>query len=231
MNIHPVRGSNNKPVVLPFEGVILDMDGTLIESTEADFLAWKWLFADYNVSFTFQEYIPLLGIKSADVMQARLQLHGDALKNALKKKMEYFKEVVASNGIKPVPFADAFLKNLKTYPVQIALATSSRREKMHLLMEKVNLLQYFDVLVAGEEVQRGKPAPDIFIQAARHMQLDAGKCIVIEDAANGIAAAKSAGMKCIAITTTHAANQLQQADLIIDTFEHANITEWSSLMA
>jgi len=230
MNTQSVHQNKNKSVVLPYEGVILDMDGTLIESTEADFLAWKWLFADYNRSFTFQEYMPLLGIKSADVIQARLDLQGDELKNALQRKMNYFKEVVANNGIRTVPFAEAFLKSLKNYHVQIALATSSRREKMGLLMEKVGLLKYFDVIITGEEVQRGKPAPDIFIHAARTMLLNADKCVVIEDAVNGVAAAKNAGMKCIAITTTHSADQLRQADMVIDTFENANFQNWCSFL-
>src|SRR5438270_7799099 len=113
MNTESVHENKSKSVVLPYEGVILDMDGTLIESTEADFLAWKWLFADYNKSFTFQEYMPMLGIKSTDVIQARLQLQGDELKDALQRKMSYFKEVVANNGIRTVPFAEAFLKSLK----------------------------------------------------------------------------------------------------------------------
>ena len=97
-------------------------------------------------------------------------------------------------------------------------------------MEKVGLLKYFDVIITGEEVQRGKPAPDIFIHAARTMLLNADKCVVIEDAVNGVAAAKNAGMKCIAITTTHSADQLRQADMVIDTFENANFQNWCSFL-
>jgi beta-phosphoglucomutase family hydrolase len=231
MNVNPVQQNPHMPMVLPFEGIILDMDGTLIESTEADYLAWKWLFAHYNKPFTFQQYQPLLGIKSADVIKTQLQLHGEELTYALKKKMDYFKEVVANNGIRTVPFAEALLQNLKKYPVQIALATSSRREKMRLLMEKFGFLPYFDIMVTGEEVQRGKPAPDIFTKAAQQMQLTPNKCVVIEDAANGVTAAKSAHMKCVAITTTHTADLLQHADLVIDTFENADLKEWCTILS
>jgi HAD superfamily hydrolase (TIGR01509 family) len=135
---------------------------------------------------------------------------------------------VADNGIKTVPFVEALMKNLKSYPVRIALATSSRREKMKLLMEKVGFLPYFDAIVTGEEVTNGKPAPDIFLQAAERLHVPAGKCMVIEDAASGVKAAKSAQMKCIAITTTHPADQLQLADLVIDSFENASLGAWCS---
>jgi beta-phosphoglucomutase family hydrolase len=226
MMVNPIEANASVPMALPYSGVILDMDGTLIESTEADYLAWKWLFADYNQAFTFQEYMPLLGIKSIDVLHHKLQLNGEALHQALHKKMSYFKEVVEDNGIRPVPFAQSFLKSLQDYPVKVALATSSRREKMQLLMEKVEFLNYFDVIVTGEEVHHGKPAPDIFIQAAQKLDIPPDKCVVIEDATNGVAAAKNAHMKCIAITTTHSAEQLLYADLVVDTFEKADFADW-----
>jgi beta-phosphoglucomutase family hydrolase len=226
MMVNPIEANASLPVVLPYSGVILDMDGTLIESTEADYLAWKWLFADYNQEFSFQEYMPLLGIKSADVLHHKLQLNGEELTQALRSKMNYFREVVEDNGIRAVPFAQSFLRSLKDYPVKVALATSSRREKMQLLMEKVEFLNYFDVIVTGEEVHHGKPAPDIFLQAAQKLGVPPDKCVVIEDATNGVAAAKNAQMKCIAITTTHLAEQLLYADLVVDSFENADFAEW-----
>jgi beta-phosphoglucomutase family hydrolase len=231
MMVNPIEANASVPLVLPYSGVILDMDGTLIESTEADYLAWKWLFADYNQVFTFQEYIPLLGIKSVDVLHHKLQLNGEELRQALNKKMSYFREVVEDNGIRPVPFAHSFLKSLQDYPVKVALATSSRREKMQLLMEKMEFLYFFDVIVTGEEVHHGKPAPDIFIQAAEKLGIPPEKCVVIEDAANGVAAAKNAHMKCVAITTTHSAEQLLYADLVVDTFEKADLADWCNRLA
>jgi HAD superfamily hydrolase (TIGR01509 family) len=207
------------------------MDGTLIESTEADYLAWKMLFADFGYEFSFQEYMPMLGIKSVDVIGSKFQLTGDALQQALNKKMAYFREIVTGNGIRTVPFALAFLQSLKSYPVKIALATSSRREKMKMLMEKVEMMPYFDIIVTGEEVHHGKPAPDIFLQAAEKLGITPDKCVVVEDAANGVAAAKNANMKCIAITTTHEAEQLQKADLVVDSYEKVDFGEWCSKLA
>lgn len=204
---------------LPFKGVIFDMDGTLIASTEADFLAWKNTFEDYNKELTYETYFPLLGMKSQDVIKKILKLHAEEVDGALAKKMFHFEEIMKTKGIDPIPFAEDLLKRLKKLPVKIALATSSRNMKMNLVMKKLNFLQYFDKTVTGEEVHNSKPHPDIFLKAAEKLKLHPEDCVVIEDAANGVTAAKSAGMKCIAITTTHSKEQLQHADIIIDTFE------------
>ncbi len=198
------------------------MDGTLIASTEADFLAWKRTFADNGKELTYESYFPLLGIKSADVIRKELKLKGDQVDKALADKLFYFKEIVETKGIDPIPYAEELLKTARKHTVKTALATSSRRMKMQMVMEKLNFLQYFDEIVTGEEVHNSKPAPDIFIKAAEKLKIAPEECIVIEDAASGVTAAKSAGMKCIAITTTHAKEQLQHADLVIDTFKEIN---------
>ncbi len=195
------------------------MDGTLIASTEADFLAWKRTFADNGKDLSYETYFPLLGMKSADVISKQLKLEGKEVDKALADKLVYFEEIMETKGIDPIPFAEELLKTVRKLPVKMALATSSRRMKMQMVMKKLNFLQYFDEVVTGEEVYKSKPAPDIFIRAAEKLRLDAKECIVVEDASTGVAAAKSAGMMCIAITTTHARDQLQHADLVIDNFK------------
>src|SRR5437763_14054162 len=156
--------------VLPFKGVIFDMDGTLIESTEADYLAWKRLFADYQKPLSYEDYFPLLGAKSAVVVQSRLLLNEEQTKIALAKKLKYFAEIISQNGIQPVPFAIKLLQQLQQNGVKIALATSSRREKMKMVLKLTNLFPYFKVIVTGEEVSKSKPAPDIFLMAAKKLE-------------------------------------------------------------
>ena len=209
----------------PFKAVIFDMDGTLIASTEADYLAWKKTFEDNGRELTYEDYFPLLGIKSADVVEKELKLEGEKVDKALAKKLEYFEEIVATKGIDPIPFAEDLLKRLRKMPIKIALATSSRKMKMQMVMTKLDFLKYFDVLVTGEEVHHGKPSPAIYFLAAEKLGLKPEDCVVVEDAANGVIAAKDAGMKCIAITTTHAKAQLHRADVIIDSFENLNIQQ------
>jgi len=218
----------NAVAALPFEAVIFDMDGTLIASTEADFLAWKWLFGDYNCPFTFQEYLPLLGVRSADVIRERLGLEGDALRDALARKMNYYTEIVARNGIQVTPHAHPFLEQVRSYPVKMALATSARREKVQLIMEQTGLPGFFDIIITGEDARRSKPAPDIYLITAELLRVKPSQCVVIEDAVHGITAARNAQMKCIAIASTHPAGILKEADLVVDSFVGADFADWCS---
>lgn len=211
---------------LPFKGVIFDMDGTLIESTEADYRAWEKVFNYYGKSLTYEEYVPLLGIRSADVIVHRIGIAGeDDVKRVLKEKFDHFVDYVGANPIKPVAAAEIFLKSLEPYPVKVALATSSRKEKMTMVLTQLDFMKYFSAIVTGEEVHNSKPAPDIFLKAAERLGLQPEECMVVEDGPVGVAAAKSAGMKCLAITATHPAEKLQQADVVIDTYEDADVRE------
>jgi beta-phosphoglucomutase family hydrolase len=201
------------------KAIIFDMDGTLIASTHADYLAWKKLFADYEIKFSYEDYVPALGIKSAELAKDVLHIDGEQLQQALKRKLVYFDEAIAAEGLNAIPYAAALLDYLQKHNIKMALATSSRREKMAMAMQHTDLLKYFDTIVTGEEVAHGKPAPDIFLLAAKKLNIHPSECIVVEDATRGIAAAKNAGMYCVAITTTHTADKLQGADLIIESFE------------
>ncbi|MGN6531796.1 MAG: HAD family hydrolase [Ginsengibacter sp.] len=203
------------------KAVIFDMDGTLVDSTKADFLAWQKLFSHYNKVMSFSDYIPLLGIKSTDVVKKFLPVKNEEeVQFALTQKLVFFHEIISEKGIYPVPFADVFLKQIKQYNIPLALATSSRRAKMEMVMEQLNLLVYFDTVVTGGDVKNGKPSPEIFLKAAEKMDVLPENCIVFEDAANGVKAAKNAGMKCVALASHLSADSLQEADLIIDTFEN-----------
>lgn len=208
------------------KAVIFDMDGTLINSTKADFLAWQKLFSFYGKSLTYEEYIPLLGIKSAQVVKEFLPVKNDEeIQMALTQKLVFFHEYVAENGIYPVPYADVFLKQIKQLDIPVALATSSRKAKMEMVMTKVNLVTLFDAIVTGGDVKNGKPAPDIFIKAAEKLGVRPQDCIVFEDASNGVKAAKNAFMKCVAVSSTQSPESLREADLVIDSFKDLSFAD------
>lgn len=198
--------------------VIFDMDGTLVATTEADFLAWQQLFALYGKHLSYDDYYPLLGRKSADVVQLGLGLSGKAAEEAMAKKMALFADIVAKKGVETLPAVRTLLEKLQAAGVPMALATSSRKKKMELVMQTASLDQFFTVFVTGEEVDRGKPDPQIFQLAAARLEMPAAKCVVVEDTVSGIRAAKAAGMACVAISSTHERDELTEADLLIDHF-------------
>ncbi len=208
-----------------FKAVIFDMDGTLIDSVNADFLAWQKVFADYNKSLTFKDYMPLLGMRSFSVVEQFFNPeNAEEQKKVLTKKSNYFREIIEENGIELIPYAQEFIKHLKENNVPLALATSSRRAKMEMVMDKVGLLSYFDVTVTAEDVVHGKPAPDIFIKAASLLDEAAGDCLVFEDTVNGINAAKGASMKCVALDSNDTPDLLNEADVVIESFKDLDFT-------
>jgi HAD superfamily hydrolase (TIGR01509 family) len=198
--------------------VIFDMDGTLVATTEADFLAWQKLFIHYGKQLTFEDYYPLLGRKSADVVKLGLGLTGKPAEEAMAMKMGLFADIVAEHGVETLPDARSLLEKLYDAGIPMALATSSRKKKMELVMQTVGLEKFFSVFVTGEEVVKGKPDPQIFQLAASRLHLPADRCIVVEDTVSGVRAAKAAGMTCVAISTTHDRDELTEADLLIDHF-------------
>ncbi len=209
-----------------FKAVIFDMDGTLIDSVNADFLAWQKVFEDYDKSLTFQDYMPLLGMRSLSVVERFFKPENEEeQKKVLTKKSIYFREIIDDNGIDLIPFAHDFIRHLKEHKVPLALATSSRQAKMKMVMEKVGLFSYFDVIVTAEDVTNGKPSPDIFLKAASMLDVAPEDCIVFEDTANGIRAAKSASMKCVALNSNDTIDLLNEADVIIESFKDLDFME------
>lgn len=210
---------------LPCRGAIFDMDGTLIESTYADYLAWQQLFKDYGKTFTYKQYLPYLGVRSKELIELFFHFKGEELEEAMNKKSYYLNELIQKNGIQMVPYAKNFLDELKTLHLPLALATSSRKDKTMMIIETLQLANYFNAIVTGDDVLHSKPQPDIFIKAAEQLHLSPAVCIVIEDAPKGITAAHNANMKCVAITATHSAEQLQEADKIISSYKNVHFQE------
>ncbi|MFZ9660572.1 MAG: HAD family hydrolase [Chitinophagaceae bacterium] len=200
------------------EAVIFDMDGTLLATTEADFLAWKRLFQDHEIELTFEKYYPLLGRKSADVVHEILGKDGKEAEMEMHKKMVYFEEIAREKGIEILPHVEQFLIKLEKSGIPMALATSSRKMKMNLMMEMSGLEKYFKVFITGDQVKEGKPHPEMFLLAAEKLGVLPGGCLVVEDAIHGVTAAKAAGMKCAAVLNTHESFELTHADIVINDF-------------
>ena len=206
------------------KAIIFDMDGTLINSTEIEYQAWRNTFEDYGVALPYNCYIEDLGTKSIELVKMYLKhVPESEWDKAVRNKQEYIKEIINKQGIYFLPYAEQFLNQVKQFPLKMALATSSRREKVDFIFKKLKLSTYFDTVITGDDVKNGKPDPEIFLKAAGQLHLSPQEVIVIEDAANGVKAAKNGNMKCMAITSSVAQEKLQKADFIFDSYQDLDL--------
>jgi beta-phosphoglucomutase-like phosphatase (HAD superfamily) len=113
----------------------------------------------------------------------------------------------------------------------MALASSAPIENIRLLITGLGINKYFQAIVSGREVTEGKPSPQGFLLAAQRLEVKPENCIVVEDAVAGVAAAKRAGMHCLAVTNTHPRKSLLDADLIVNTLETISVNDLEGLLA
>lgn len=203
------------------KGLIFDLDGTVVDSIDKDFAALREALAESGIRFSYQEYIEKVGAKGEEIIDSKLsgQEKENLPQKILESKEEKFKENVRAKGLNPVLGIESLLKQAKEYPLWTALATGSEKDKVEFIFNQVSLSQYFDVIVSSDGVDQGKPYPEIFLQAARELNLAPSECLVFEDAILGIQSAKEAGMKCVAITTSSPPDMLCEADLVIHSFK------------
>jgi HAD superfamily hydrolase (TIGR01509 family) len=126
--------------------------------------------------------------------------------------------------ISPIEGIKELLVQLKNHAIPVGIASSSPKIFIEEVLKKFDLVDYFMCIVSGEEVPRGKPAPDVYIEAAKQLGINVEKCVVIEDSRNGVISAKNARMKCIGYKNINSGNQnLSQADIIVNSIKDINI--------
>jgi beta-phosphoglucomutase len=205
--------------------VIFDMDGTMIDNTPYHFKSWQALYKKYGKGELSKQtyYTEISGVP---IMETLKRVFGNdydeaGLKELLKEKEGFYREIyapflVAINGL------ENFLAELKNDGVKMAMATSATVEDVDFILNKIPIRDDFEVIVNSSMVSKPKPNPQIFLKAAEKLDMDPARCIVFEDSFAGIKAANSAGMKVVAITTGHAADQLHPVDLVIN--DYAGLT-------
>ena len=200
------------------EAVIWDMDGVIVDSAPYHFKAWQETFQQRGVKFTEEDFKRNFGQRNDTIIRKTL---GEGVSPSevdiiASEKEKSYRRKVAQN-IKALPGAIELMKLLTESGVKMAIASSSPMENIRLIIKGLGIEGCFQAIVWGREVAEGKPSPQVFLLAAEKLGLDPHNCLVVEDAVAGVAAAKRAGMKCLAVTNTHPATSLKEADLIVDT--------------
>lgn len=194
-----------KRVDLPekkYEGYIFDLDGTLVDSMPLHYKAWRKALARAGAPdsvFREEEFYSCGGKSANDVvsfLNGRYGLVMDAASTAADKRRIYL-ELLEEEGMEPIREVVEFVHSLGDAPK--AIATGSAIPGASRTLAAAGLSDLFDVILTPEDVEHGKPAPDMFLKAAELLGAAPDRCVVFEDAAPGIRAAAAAGMDCIQV--------------------------------
>ena len=205
------------------KAVIFDMDGVLVDTEKYHEMAYKAVVRKFGVNLTEKEIIMFKGVTALENIQyifKKYEIKKDAAKYALLKDKVYRSYL---KNLKALPGVSDLLKKMKKQKIKLALASSGSRLNVEYILRKIKAKKYFDVIINGEQVKKGKPNPEIFLKAAKKLKVKPKECVVVEDAVNGVKAAKRAGMFCIGIATTFSKNKLKEADLIINSLNELKV--------
>lgn len=201
-------------------GVIFDFDGVIVDSHPLHMQAWKALCAAAGKTVSDEELSFVVeGAKRDEILRRFLgDLTPDQIEHYSAEKERLYQ--ARAGELKLVRGVTEFLEQLDAAGVRAAIATSGSRRRVERTLDAFGLLGRFHAIVTAEDVARGKPDPALFHLAARRLRIAADQILVCEDAVAGVAAARAAGMKCMAIAANCRRKLLQEAgaDLVIEDF-------------
>ena len=214
-------------------GVIFDMDGVLVDSEEFICKAACQMFKEKGLTVQPEDFLPFVGMGENRYIGGVAEKYNFAIDiNTVKKRTYDIYLKIIKDALQPLPGVHEFIQTCKSMGKKIAVASSAdRRKVLGNLMEIGLKLEHFDAVIAAEDVVHKKPAPEIFLLAAKRVQLDPKDCLVIEDAVSGVTAAKAAGARCLALTSSFSREELNRADYWASNLSGASpdVLNWSEI--
>jgi len=192
-------------------GFIFDLDGVIVDTAKYHYLAWRKLANELGFEFTHEQNELFKGVSRKRCLEILLDIGGVKATQQqfdtwmVEKNVDYLAYIENMNASEILPDVSKVLEYLKNKNIPIALGSASKNAKP--ILEKVNLLSYFDIIVDGNNVTKAKPDPEVFLIAADQLGVKPSNCIVFEDAVAGIEAANAAGMISIGIGDADILNQ------------------------
>lgn len=203
---------------------IFDLDGVIVDTAKYHYLAWKRLAHELGFEFLEEHNERLKGVSRMTSLDIMLEVGGLTFSQSEKevmaaRKNEWYLEYIYKMTPEEIlPGVVDFLVMLRSKGIKISLGSASKNAM--LILERVQLQHYFDAVIDGNKALKAKPDPLVFLLAAEELGQNPTSCVVFEDAAAGIEAAKAAGMKCIGIGSP---NVLGKADKVVPGFVNATI--------
>ena len=215
------------------KAVIFDLDGTLVDLLDLHFQGFRQVIKEgWDLEIKLEDVERYYGKTAEEIAKPFFESHGvkdvDYKEFGRKRRQVVIDKLHAGYKVKILPGVFEILGQLKSAGVKTALATSNNRETGEAILESARLKGYFQAVVYREDVKNGKPAPDMFLRAAKLLGVKPEECAVVEDSVYGLQAGKAAGMKVIAVETgTQPRKELLACNphLLVETIEHLSLED------
>ncbi len=198
------------------KGVLFDMDGVLVDSEPYICKAAIMMFEELGTKVSPEDFLDFVGTGENRYIGGVAEMHRLIVDIEKVKARTYeLYEKIVSGKLAPLPGAHEFIADCRKRGLVLALATSADKIKMEINLKETAISpDFFRAIITGLDVINKKPSPDIYLKAAEGIGLQPDECLVVEDAVSGIKAGKAAGCRCLAVTTSFNASDLQEADWI-----------------
>lgn len=215
--------------------LIWDMDGTLVDTAELHFQAWKDLARELELPFTRADFAATFGQRNPEIIHQLFGKHySDRDVQAIGDRKEILYRGAAEKGVELLPGVRGLLESAQTAGFQQAIGSSAPRANLELILQLTKTAPFFEAIVSMEDTRRGKPDPEVFLNAARKLGIVPAKCLVLEDAPAGVQAARAGGMKCIAVSFVghHSDAELRAAgaDRVVKTLADVSVSDVEQLL-
>lgn len=200
-------------------GAIFDWDGVVVDSSHIHLKSWELLAEELDLPLPHDHFERGFGKRNQTIIPDILgwTKNIELIEKWGLRKEEIYREIASSDGIPLAKGSKEFLERLHPGSFRCAIGSSTERKNVELAIKQHDLSDFFSASACSEDVQVGKPNPEVFLKAAAGLSISPVQCVVFEDSPHGIEAAKSANMKSVALTTSHPANVFMnlKPDLVI----------------
>jgi len=209
---------------MDIRAVLFDFDGLIVDTEMPEYLAWQAVYARRGLVFPLESWLQNVGRNDGPFDPLAPFRGGLAGADAVQNEWRDFHDSIEAAYMVPLPGIVPLLRMLHEHGWRTAVGSSSRRERVTSMLERLGLAGEFAAVAGGDEVACAKPAPDVYLLAAHRVGVSPDACTVLEDSENGVRAAKAAGMRCIAVPSALTRSlDFSRADLILDGLDRVTL--------
>jgi len=208
-------------------GAIFDWDGVIINSAAQHETSWERLAKECAKTLPENHFKRGFGMKNEVIIPELLgwTTVPTEIRILSLRKEAIYREIVREQGMTALPGVGSWLQQLRAAEIPCVIASSTHRENITTTLEVLGLEPFFADIVTAEDVKRGKPDPEVFLTAARRIEVAPADAVVFEDALVGITAARAAGMRVVAVASTEPKEKLAHADWIVERMDELSVAQ------